>query len=124
MTLKLLLNLVGFLALALGLIGIFLPLLPTMPFLLLASACFLRGSDRMHRWLHRHPVLGKFIRDYENKRAIPRRAKIMGIALIWISMPVSIWMVPQPWHKWLLASIGVAVTVYLLRLRTLGPEEE
>jgi len=121
--LKLLLNLVGLLALALGVAGLFLPLLPTTPFLLLASACFLHGSERLHRWMLRNPVFGKLIHDYEDKKAIPRRAKIMGIVLLWISMPVSIWLAPAVWHKWLLASIGAAVTVYLLRLRTLDPEE-
>jgi uncharacterized membrane protein YbaN (DUF454 family) len=121
--LKFFLNLVGMLALALGIAGLFLPLVPTTPFLLLASACFMRGSERMHRWLLGNRILGKVIRDYEEKRAVPRRAKIAGIFLLWASMSISIYLVPPVWLKLMLAAIGAAVTIYLWRLRTLEPGE-
>lgn len=120
---KIALNTIGVLALLLGAIGIFLPLLPTTPFLLLASACFLRGSDRLHRWLISHPHCGKLIRDYEEKRAVPRRAKVLGIGMMWLSMSFSIYLVASPWLKLMLAAIAIAVTVYMLRLRTLAPGE-
>lgn len=121
--LKLALNIIGGLALVLGIVGIFLPLVPTTPFLLLASACFMRGSERLHRRLLANPYCGKIIRDYEEKRAVPRRAKVMGIGLLWISMSVSIYMMTSVWPRVLLAAIGVAVTIYLLRLRTIAPGE-
>jgi uncharacterized membrane protein YbaN (DUF454 family) len=121
--LKFFLNLVGMLALALGIAGLFLPLVPTTPFLLLASACFMRGSERMHRWLLGNRVFGKAIRDYEEKRAVPRRAKIAGIFVLWASMSISIYLMPPVWLKLMLVAIGAAVTIYLWRLRTLEPGE-
>jgi uncharacterized membrane protein YbaN (DUF454 family) len=83
---KLLLNTVGVIAVLLGIIGIFIPLLPTTPFLLLASACFMRGSTRLHRWLVDAPVIGKILRNYEENRVVPVRAKVIALALMWPSM--------------------------------------
>lgn len=121
--LKILLIAVGCLALVLAIAGIFLPLLPTTPFLLLASACFMRGSERLHRWLLSNRVFGKAIRDYEEKRAVPRRAKVVGLAVMWASLAFSIYLVPAAWHKGMLVLIGACVSVYLLRLKTLPRED-
>jgi uncharacterized protein len=68
----------GLLSLGLGLVGIVLPLLPTVPFLILAAFCFARGSERLHGWLTGHPVLGPPIRDWEERGAIARRAKVLA----------------------------------------------
>lgn len=65
----------GGLALAFGTVGIFLPLLPTVPFLLLAAFCFARGSERLHHWLLSHPVFGPPIENWRDRGAIGRRAK-------------------------------------------------
>jgi len=72
----------GFVCLALGIVGLFLPLLPTTPFLLLAAALFSRGSKRLHGWLLSRPKLGPMIRDWEQHGVIRRRAKIMATVLI------------------------------------------
>jgi len=73
----------GLLSLALGIVGIFLPLLPTTPFLLLAAYCFGRGSERLLRWLLEHPRLGPPIRDWREHRAISRKAKALaGVAMV------------------------------------------
>lgn len=109
----------GGLFLLLGLVGLFLPLLPTTPFLLLASACFLRGSPRAHAWLHSHPLLGPYLDAFEQGRGIPLRAKAIAIAVLWISMGASIAWVGIPWAGIAMALVGLAVTVYLLRLPTL-----
>ncbi|KRB84018.1 YbaN family protein [Noviherbaspirillum sp. Root189] len=113
---KLLFNVVGTLALLLAILGIFLPLLPTTPFLLLASACYLRGSERMHTWLLQAPVLGKVLSDYQQHRVVPRRAKVTAILLLWPSLAFSIYQV----QKWpvtiILIAIGVIVTIFLIRL--------
>lgn len=79
-------NVLGVLAVLLGILGIFLPLLPTTPFLLLASACFARGSVRLHRWLIRHRVFGKYIANFEAGHGIPLKGKIVATVMLWGSM--------------------------------------
>ena len=115
---KLAFNIAGCLAVLLGVIGIFLPLLPTTPFLLLAAACFARGSTRMHGWLLQHPLFGKFLSDYEQGRGIPARAKVVALLMMWTSLLVAIWRVDAPAVHLLLAAIGAGVSIYLLRLPT------
>ena len=122
-----LLNIFGTLALLLAILGIFLPLLPTTPFLLLASACYLRGSRRMHRWLLTNPLFGEYLRNYEEQRAIPLRAKIVALLLMWGSILFSVWKVEPLPLKLMLLAIATGVSVYLLRMKTLKtppPDEE
>lgn len=110
---------------ALGVIGIFLPLLPTVPLLLLAAACFARSSEYFHNWLLEHPRLGPLIRDYLNGQGMPLRAKITAISLIWISIPVSVlYLISHSGVQLLLLAIGLAVTIYLLRLPMAGNRED
>ena len=106
--------LLGWLFVGLGVLGVFLPLLPTTPFLLLASACFARGSTRLHQWLLNSRPLGQYLRDYEAGRGIPLRAKIMAVGLMWVSLLVAIVRVPHPLLRVLLALVGIGVTVYLV----------
>ncbi len=79
----------GLLSTALGVAGIFIPVLPTVPLLLLAAACFARSSERFHGWLLGHPYLGPMIRDYMDGQGVPLRAKIIAISTIWISISIS-----------------------------------
>lgn len=109
----------GFVSLFLGVVGIFVPVLPTTPFLLLASACFLRGSERMHRWLLSHGRLGKYIRDFEAGRGIPARAKVVAIAMMWVSIAFAAELVGHPIAAAAMLLVAGAVTIYLLRLPTL-----
>ena len=76
---------IGFLSLALGVAGIFLPVLPTTPFLLLSAALFFRSSPRAYQWLLNHKLLGPYIRDFRESRAIPLRAKILALSLLWLT---------------------------------------
>jgi len=113
---KIVFNLIGCLAVALGVLGIFLPLLPTTPFLLLASACFARGSTRLHNWLQTNRVFGKYLRDYENGKGIPLRGKIWILIFMWTSMSYSIWRLHDRLAlQILVALIGTGVTIYLTR---------
>jgi len=113
---KIVLNLIGCLAVALGILGIFLPLLPTTPFLLLASACFARGSTRLHNWLQTNKVFGKYLRDYENGKGIPLRGKVWVLIFMWGSMSYSIWRLHDRLAlQILVALIGTGVTIYLTR---------
>ena len=111
----------GGLCLALAIAGVVLPLLPTTPFLLLASWCFLRGSPAAHRWMHAHPRLGPYLTAYEQGRGIPLRAKAVAIALLWLSMGSTIAYVGIPWAGIAMGLVAMAVTAYLLHLPTLRP---
>ncbi|SEN63483.1 hypothetical protein SAMN05428959_102698 [Duganella sp. CF517] len=108
-------NLIGCMAVALGVLGIFLPLLPTTPFLLLASACFARGSSRLHHWLQTNRVFGKYLRDYENGKGIPLRGKVWILLFMWASMGYSIWRTDLLYVRVLVVLIGCCVTLYLTR---------
>lgn len=118
-TLKAVLLAVGFLSVILGVIGIFLPVLPTTPFLLLAAACFIRTSPRFYKWLVEHPKLGKYIVYYLEGKGIPLKAKIYTIALMTISMGVTIYYVPLTVVKVVLPLVGVLVALYIVRQPTL-----
>ena len=120
---KIILNLIGCIAVVLAVVGIFLPLLPTTPFLLLASACFVRGSERMHRWLRTHPVFGEYLCNFEDKRALPLRAKIVALIMLWASMTYSVYILRPVPLKIMLVAIAVGVTVLILRLKTLEVAE-
>ncbi|MGX5219849.1 YbaN family protein [Pseudomonas segetis] len=110
---------IGWLSVALGVIGIFLPVLPTTPFLLLAAACFMRSSERFYHWLVDHPRLGPWIRDYLEGEGIPRKAKIYSISLMWLSIGLSCYLVPMFWARLFMLTSAVCVTVYILRQKTL-----
>ena len=118
--LRIALIIVGILALALGVIGIFLPLLPTVPFVLLAAACFSRASTRMHRWLLGLPFAGKVIDDYEKGRGVSRRTKFTALLMLWTGMTISaIALAPKPAVLALLAllaMLAVGTTVIIVRL--------
>src|SRR5690606_25305141 len=120
---KILLNAVGLLALLLAIAGVFLPLLPTTPFLLISSACFLHGSPRLHRWLHGNRLFGGYLRDFSEKRGLPLRAKILAMLLLWPSILYSFFRVRFITLKVLLIVIAVAVSVYLLRQKTRRPDQ-
>jgi len=110
----------GLAAVGLGVLGIFLPLLPTTPFLLLAAACFIRSSDRLYQWLMRHRRLGRIVRQYRENRALPLRTKLATLFLLWATLVFSgLAVVDAPWIRLLLAGVGIGVTLHLLSMRTL-----
>ena len=117
---KWLLMTIGILAVGLGIIGIFLPLLPTTPFLLLAAACFIRSSERLYQWLINNKWFGSYIRNYREYRAIPLRAKVIALILLWTTMTYSVFFLLRHWAlQVLLLLIAAIVTIYLLSLKTI-----
>ena len=105
------------LSLVLGIIGIFLPVLPTVPFVLLAAACFSRGSKKMHDWLVRIPFAGKVIGDYEKGRGVSRRTKLTALLMLWTGMTISAFaLAPKPAVLALLAMLAVGTTIIIVRL--------
>ena len=114
----------GFLATGLGVLGIFLPVLPTVPFLLLALACFARSSERFYLWLLDHAHFGPIIRPYINGQGMKRTSKVKAIALVWASISLSaFYLVELDWVRWLLLLIACGVTLYLLKLPSIGVED-
>ncbi|MES2818006.1 MAG: YbaN family protein [Pseudomonadota bacterium] len=109
----------GWLSVVLGVVGIFLPVLPTTPFLLLAAACFARSSRRFYHWLVGHPRLGPWIRDYLDGQGIPLKAKVYAIGLMWASIALSCYLVPLPWARAFMLTSAVLVSLYILKQKTL-----
>ena len=110
---------IGWLSVLLGVIGIFVPVLPTTPFLLLAAACVVRSSRRFYLWLVNHKHLGPWIRDYLEGNGIPLKGKVYAIGLMWASIGLSCYLVPMPWARAFMLTSAVLVTLYILRQKTL-----
>ena len=111
---------IGIISVGLGTAGIFLPLLPTTPFLLLAAACFIRSSDRLYQWLIHNRWFGSYIRNYQEHQALPLRAKVTALILLWTTMTYSVFFLLRHWiPQVLLLLIAAVVTIYLLSLKTM-----
>ena len=80
----------GTLSTGIGIIGIFIPLLPTTPFLLLAAACYTRSSERFYQWLIHNRIFGAYVRNYIEGRGMPVKIKIFIILLLWLTIGLSI----------------------------------
>ena len=114
-----LLLLLGTLYLVIGIVGIFIPLLPTTPFLLMSALCYLRSSKGMYDWLMTNRFFGKFLTDYMNGRGVPLRVKIITILVLWVTLSASAFLfVEKLWMRILLAAIATGVTIHLLMLKT------
>lgn len=109
----------GTLALALGLAGVVLPLLPATPFFLLAAACYARGSEKLHRRLMESRFPGKYIKGYLENRGVPVRVKVFTLALLWAALLFSMLSAALPARgRMLLVAVGVGVTIHILLLKT------
>jgi len=117
LTLRLVFAGLGVTFLLLGVVGIFLPLLPTTPFLLLAAGCFARASRRMHHWLLNHTVFGPIVLEWREHRAMPWRAKRTALLLLALSMTTSIVFFLSDWRAQLaMAAGGFALGFILWRI--------
>jgi uncharacterized membrane protein YbaN (DUF454 family) len=104
----------GTIFVGLGILGIFLPLMPTTVFLLLAAACYARSSERFHRRLVEHPWLGPYIRQ---RHGMSARQKAITLTILWVSLTATmIWSARSPWLRLLLIAIGAGVTLHVVRL--------
>jgi uncharacterized membrane protein YbaN (DUF454 family) len=103
----------GSIALALGIIGIPLPILPTTPFLLAAAFCYARGSMRCHAWLMRNHILSAFL--ISGKVGMPRSLKLMMLAFVWAACLLSFLIFAREmWQQIVVLLVGIAMTAYLL----------
>jgi uncharacterized membrane protein YbaN (DUF454 family) len=110
----------GTVSLALGSIGIVLPILPTTPFLLLAVACYCRSSKRMTRWVLTNKYFGSYIRRYKEGKGIPIKTKIVALAALWITIGYSAFFIVNRWWivQLILFVIAIAVSTHLIKLPT------
>jgi uncharacterized membrane protein YbaN (DUF454 family) len=118
---KALLLVAGTFSLVLGTIGIFLPILPTTPFLLVSAACYLRSSQRMHKWLLGNRWFGEYIKNYQEGRGIPLKTKILAISVLWVAIIYSAFFALDEIliAQIALLLIAVGVSVHLIRVPTL-----
>lgn len=123
---KMLLIAVGTVSLVLGAIGVFLPILPTTPFLLLTAACYCRSSERLYHWLLNNKWFGEYIRNYKEGRGIPLKTKIFALTLLWATIGFStVFMLhrllPEPLvlpMQLTMIVVAIAVSAHILRLPT------
>jgi uncharacterized membrane protein YbaN (DUF454 family) len=117
---KILYIILGSVSLGLGILGVFLPVLPTTPFLLLTAALYLKGSPRLYEWLINHRYLGPYIRNFRENKAIPLRVKIVSVGLLWATILLSAFLAVNVWWlRILLISIAIGVTWHILSFKTL-----
>ncbi len=97
----------------------FLPVLPTTPFLLLAAICYARSSERFYHWLVTNRWCGAYIRNYREGRGIRLKQKVATILLLWLTIGSTAWLAtPQWWLRWILLGIAVGVTIHLVKMKT------
>ena len=104
----------AYLFLALAIIGVFLPGIPTVPFLLLTAWFAARGSERLHRWLYQHPHLGKLLIDWENQKAISRTSKVAALVMLAVSWGVMFPRIHSPWFMAGITVLFVVIGAYLV----------
>ena len=113
-----LLIIAGTISVVVGVIGIFLPILPTTPFLLLAAACYIRSSQKFYSWLINNRFFGAYIRNYMEGRGMPVKVKAFTITLLWVVIGTSICMAaPNLTLKIVLAVIAIGVTLHIIFIR-------
>ena len=117
---RLALLLAGNFFVAFGILGIFLPLLPTTPFLLLAAACYIRSSERFYNWLINNKWLGNYIKNYREKKSIPLKVKVLSLSFLWLTIGYSVFFVVNIFlFRVILILIAIGVTIHVLSIRTL-----
>jgi uncharacterized membrane protein YbaN (DUF454 family) len=109
----------GFATVGLAVVGIFVPILPTTPFLLLAAFLFARSSPRFYAWLHTNRWFGAYLANYRAGRGLPLREKVLTIAALWLAILLSVvFALSSWWPRGVLLIIAAAVTFHLCRIPT------
>ena len=109
----------GIFLVIIGIIGIFLPLLPTTIFLILASGCFVKVSPKANEWLYNHKILGVYLKNYRDKSGLTVKAKMINILLLWFMISISVYFFTEEFLlRLLLLMIAIGVTIHLLMIKT------
>ena len=111
---------VGSLALAAGVLGVFLPILPTTPFVLLAAWCFLRSSDKLYAWVIDNETFGPTVKNYQEGKGITQKTRIKAIVMMWATISISVYFfVSNLYVIAVMYLIAISVSLYLYRLPTI-----
>jgi uncharacterized membrane protein YbaN (DUF454 family) len=114
------LTILGLVSLGLGVLGAFLPVLPTTPFLLLSAALFLRSHKGLYEWLMNHPKLGPYIKNFMVHKAIPLRVKVVALITLWLTLLYCAIFVAEHWAlRLMFITVAVGVTAHILSYKTL-----
>lgn len=117
---KWILTISGLVSLGLGILGIFLPILPTTPLLLLAAALFLRSNKNLYDWLLNHPKLGTYIRNFMETRAIPLKIKMLSVSLVWLTLLNCAIFIAEHWaFRLFFILLAAAISAHILSYKTL-----
>lgn len=123
--LKILLVILGIVSLGLGILGMFLPVLPTTPLLLLSAALFLRSNRKLYDWLLNHPHLGRYITNFMVHKSIPLHVKIVSVSTLWITLLYcAIWVAEHWAFRGFFILIAVCVTIHILSYKTMGSDTD
>jgi len=110
----------GLVCVGLGIAGVFVPLLPTTPFLLLAAACFIRSSERFYHWLTTNRLMGSYVRNYMEHRATTAATKVVSIGTLWLCIGLAAFFFTESWVvRSLLLVVAIGVTAHLATLKTI-----
>lgn len=119
-TMKFLFAFLGSVSLVLGIMGVFLPVLPTTPFLLLSAALYMRSSQRLYDWLMSHKHLGPYIKNFREHKALPLRVKVVSVTMVWATLLYcAIFVAKEWWMSAIFIAIATGVTVHILSFKTL-----
>lgn len=113
----------GCLSVGLAAVGLFLPILPTTPFILLAGYFFFNSSDRLYQWLIRHPYFGKYLFSYMKFKAVDPRVKVQALIILWVGLIASGLLIQNIWVRAGLLVIGIGVTLHISSLKPLTAEQ-
>jgi uncharacterized membrane protein YbaN (DUF454 family) len=109
----------GSLSLGLGVLGIFLPVLPTTPFLLLSATCYFHGSKRLYSWLMNHQRFGPYIRSFREDKSIPLRVKVVSVTMVWITLLYcAVFVSDNICIKGLFIALALGITWHILSYKT------
>lgn len=117
---KILLTILGLISLGLGILGAFLPVLPTTPLLLLAAFLFLRSNRRLYEWLMNHPQMGPYITNFIKHKAIPLRVKVISVSTLWLTLLYCAVFVAEHWaFRSFFILLAICITWHILSYKTL-----
>lgn len=115
---------VGIISLAAGLVGVFLPVIPTTPFILLSAWCFFRSSERLFQWVVSNETLGPTIQNYHEGKGIPKNTKIRAVGMMWLTITLSVYFfISNTYLIAFLYIIAIGVSIYLYKLPTVKEQD-